>query len=551
MGAGKIVTAAIAVSSVLLASGMASGTTSGTTSGTAAGTAAGTPEAATAQGLPVAGRSALAASISVPAYRLVASDGGIFAFGGTPFAGSMGGKPLDKPVVGMAPATSGNGYWLVASDGGIFAFGSAQFYGSLGGKPIPSPIVGMAADPLAGGYWLAAADGTVYGFGAATVFGSLAGKPPASPIVAIAAEPDGLGYWLAAANGAVYPFGTAVSYGSLAGKPLNKPIVAMVPTADGNGYWLVGADGGVFTFGNAGFYGSLGGSPPAQPVVGMAPTPSGKGYWLTTARGGISSFGDAGYFGSVIWNLVRPITGISEGPGNGDPTVSGSYPPGATGYDISFPQCSGSGANVPPRSEIAIVGVNGGRAFTRNPCLAAELSWASNSPGVVYMNVNAPGSSSNDMTGPAGSCSSSDYSCQATNYGYNAVNWAISYAKQQASQVGTPPPKAVWLDVERVGGCSGTTLPSSGYWTCSTSLNASVISGAVDAISTAGLAGGIYSTAYQWQKIAGSYSPSLPLWIPGGSSHSSVCSGSSYWFGGGKATITQGQSGNFDTDEAC
>jgi hypothetical protein len=35
-------------------------------------------------------------------YRFVASDGGIFAYGTAPFYGSMGGKPLNKPIVGMA-----------------------------------------------------------------------------------------------------------------------------------------------------------------------------------------------------------------------------------------------------------------------------------------------------------------------------------------------------------------------------------------------------------------------------------------------------------------
>jgi len=496
---------------------------------------------------------ALASSLgaNVPSYRLVAADGGVFAFGGSSFLGSMGGKPLDKPVVGMAPGPSGTGYWLVASDGGVFSFGGAQFYGSLGGRSLPAPIVGMAADPLGGGYWLVSSAGTVYAFGQAPSLGSLL-LPPASPIVGIAAAPDGLGYWLAASNGAVYPFGTALSYGSLAGVHLNKPVVGIASTPDGRGYWLVAADGGVFTFGDAGFFGSLGGSPPAEPVVGMAPTPDAKGYWLTTANGGVSSFGDAGYFGSVIWSLVEPVVGITEAPGNGDPTVSGSYPSGATGYDISFPQCSGNGAYVPPRSEIAIVGVNGGRAFTPNPCLASELSWASNSPGVVYVNINAPGSDSHDMSGPAGNCSAANFGCQAINYGFNALDWAIAYANGQASQASTPAPKAVWLDVENVGGCSGSTLPSNGYWTCSTALNADVISGAIDAIATAGLAGGIYSTAYQWQEIAGDYSPGLPLWVPAaGVSHSTVCSDSSYWFGGGKATITQGESGNFDTDEAC
>jgi hypothetical protein len=76
-------------------------------------------------------------------YWMVASDGGIFAFGDAHFYGSTGGITLNKPVVGMQTAPTG-GYWLVATDGGIFAF-HAPFYGSTGGIRLSQPIVGMAS----------------------------------------------------------------------------------------------------------------------------------------------------------------------------------------------------------------------------------------------------------------------------------------------------------------------------------------------------------------------------------------------------------------------
>ncbi len=86
-------------------------------------------------------------------YYEVASDGGIFSFGpGATFYGSMGGKALNKPIVGIAAVPGGNGYYEVASDGGIFSFGpGATFYGSMGGQPLNKPIVGIAASPSAGG----------------------------------------------------------------------------------------------------------------------------------------------------------------------------------------------------------------------------------------------------------------------------------------------------------------------------------------------------------------------------------------------------------------
>ena len=44
-----------------------------------------------------------------------------------------------RSIVGMTPTPTGNGYWLVASDGGIFAFGDARFFGSTGGGAVEPP----------------------------------------------------------------------------------------------------------------------------------------------------------------------------------------------------------------------------------------------------------------------------------------------------------------------------------------------------------------------------------------------------------------------------
>ena len=77
-------------------------------------------------------------------YWLVASDGGIFAFGDSGYygslpglgfapAGSSGAHPLAAPIVAMVPSSDGGGYFMVASDGGVFAFGDARFAGSCPG----------------------------------------------------------------------------------------------------------------------------------------------------------------------------------------------------------------------------------------------------------------------------------------------------------------------------------------------------------------------------------------------------------------------------------
>ena len=246
-------------------------------------------------------------------YWTVASDGGVFAFGQMGFYGSMGGKALHEPIVGMAPTPDGGGYWLVASDGGVFAFGDAGFHGSTGNIKLSKPVVGMATTPDGGGYWLVASDGGVFAFGDAAFYGSTGNIKLSKPVVGMATTPDGGGYWLVASDGGVFAFGDAAFYGSTGNIKLAKPVVGMAPTPDGGGYWLVASDGGVFSFGDAGFHGSTGNIKLAKPVVGMAPTPDGGGYWLVASDGGVFAFGgtDGGFFGSTgDLTLARPMVGI-------------------------------------------------------------------------------------------------------------------------------------------------------------------------------------------------------------------------------------------------
>ena len=229
-------------------------------------------------------------------YWVVASDGSVYPFGSAPSYGSMTGKSLNAPVVGMAPTGDGAGYWLVAGDGGIFSYGDAQFYGSTGGYHLNQPVIGMASTPDSGGYWLVASDGGIFSFGDAQFYGSTGGIHLVKPVVAMARTADGKGYWLVASDGGVFSYGDATFHGSAASLPLAAPIVGMVPTADGGGYWLVASDGGVFAYGDAGFVGSLGGKGITD-VASVSPTPDGGGYLLVTQSGHVYNFGDATKFG--------------------------------------------------------------------------------------------------------------------------------------------------------------------------------------------------------------------------------------------------------------
>jgi len=253
------------------------------------------------------------ARVAAPAgkgYWSVASDGGVFAFGAAPFLGSMGGKKLNSPMVGMAPTPSGKGYWLVAADGGVFSFGDATFAGSTGALKLNRPVVGIAPTPTGKGYWLVASDGGVFAFGDALFTGSTGGKPLNRPIVGLSATSTGKGYWMVASDGGVFAFGDALFRGSTGGTPLNRPIVGMSATPGRSGYWLVASDGGVFAFGDARFLGSTGAIRLNSPVVGISTNSTGTGYRLVAADGGIFAFGDVPFLGSTgAIKLNAPVVG--------------------------------------------------------------------------------------------------------------------------------------------------------------------------------------------------------------------------------------------------
>ncbi len=250
--------------------------------------------------------------IGAPGYWEVASDGGIFSYGGAQFYGSTGSLHLNAPIVGMAATPDDAGYWLLASDGGIFAFGDAIFYGSTGGMHLNAPIVAMSPTPDGAGYWLVASDGGVFAFGDAGFWGSAGSLPLVKPIVGMASSIDGLGYWLVASDGGIFTYGDAPFSGSVGGLPLPTPIVAMTAAPGGGGYWLSASDGSIFNFGGVNYYGSTSGMPLSAPIVGMDRTADGQGYWMVGRDGGIFNFGDAGFFGSAGGlKLNRPVVGMA------------------------------------------------------------------------------------------------------------------------------------------------------------------------------------------------------------------------------------------------
>jgi hypothetical protein len=271
------------------------------------------------KGPQIAGSTGLgAAAAPVPAtppkgdFWLVGADGSVFSYGSARYAGSMGGRRLSAPVVGMAPTPSGNGYWLVASDGGIFSFGDARFHGSTGAMRLAQPIVGIAATPTGKGYWLVARDGGIFAFGDAKFKGSTGSIRLNRPIVGMAPTATGNGYWLVASDGGIFAFGDAVFRGSTGNLRLARPINGMAASVTGNGYYLVADDGGIFTFGDARFFGSTGGRMLSAPVSQIGITPTGKGYWLVGRDGRVYHFGDAGTGASGPVASAAGVVGIAQ-----------------------------------------------------------------------------------------------------------------------------------------------------------------------------------------------------------------------------------------------
>ncbi len=253
-------------------------------------------------------------------YYQVDSQGTVAHFGDAGFFGDASGRPLNRPVVGIAQTGDNRGYWLVGSDGGIFNYGDAAFYGSAGAVPLNKPIVGIAPTLDGAGYWLVATDGGIFNYGDAPFFGSTGSLSLNQPIVGMAATPDGGGYWLVASDGGIFAFGDARFYGSTGSTHLNKPIVGMAATPDGGGYWLVASDGGVFAYGDAQFYGSTGSIRLNQPIVGMAAMPDGAGYWFTAADGGLFNYGTAPFLGAAAGTGMGTVVGMAS---DGAPTLQG------------------------------------------------------------------------------------------------------------------------------------------------------------------------------------------------------------------------------------
>jgi hypothetical protein len=220
------------------------------------------------------------------------------------------------------------------------------------------------------------------------------------------------------------------------------------------------------------------------------------------------------------------------------------------GDDISYPQC---GHAYPAKPAFGIVGVNKGIAFSANPCLSSEITWAGGTHAQLYANTGNPGPalSSHWPTGQTSprTCAAAtpDTADCAYDYGWNAA--ADSFADAAAAWTtlrlaGSAASSTWWLDVE-----------TSNSWRTATALNVAALQGEIASLRAHGVAAvGIYSTAYQWGVITGSSAAfnASASWIAGASSQKAAqakCAGPS--FTGGRVALVQYISSGFDADVAC
>ncbi|HEX2221907.1 MAG TPA: hypothetical protein VHK06_05230 [Candidatus Limnocylindria bacterium] len=266
---------------------------------------------------------------------------------------------------------------------------------------------------------------------------------------------------------------------------------------------------------------------------------------------------------AVLGALVasRPAVALGTEPDGREAQRSGSSRT-LPGYDISYPQCGGT---FPKDPAFAIVGVNGGRVYSVNPCLGAgngpsELAWGGRST-ELYANTGNPGPELSSFWPDGQSyprpCNTSEvpgrdtHDC-AYDYGWNAAKHSyatavaayisLGWAEEGATR--TPVDNHWWLDVE-----------TSNSWRDEVSLNVATLRGAVDYLESVGVASvGFYSTGYQWGVITGGTRTFADhaSWVAGartlqGARRNCTATG----FTGGAVVYTQYFANGFDADYRC
>jgi len=345
----------------------------------------GVPMIAIGSSQPTAALTTTTCSTRSGGYWQVASDGGVFAFGGAGFYGSAANIKLNSPIVGLVPTSDAKGYWLIAADGGVFSYGDARFLGSMGGIRLNSPVVGGAS---------AAASATCVGpAGAAGAVGNTILNGTTPPAADVGNDGD---FYLDTATSTLY-----------------GPKASGVWPAQGTS--LVGPAGQTGPNGATGATGATGMQGPAGPgaavftTSGIYSVPAGVSDVIVKLRGGGGGGGGAdgafpgpgsgGGEGASVEVLV-PVTGGSQltltvgGGGAGGLTDPSSCSGGSSG---------GTSTVAASSSTFASAGGGGGGGCAFAPSGGAPGTVTVNSPATGIQEIAADsGSTSGAGGGPSG-----------------------------------------------------------------------------------------------------------------------------------------------------
>ncbi|HXM55807.1 MAG TPA: hypothetical protein VOB72_10490 [Candidatus Dormibacteraeota bacterium] len=180
------------------------------------------------------------------------------------------------------------------------------------------------------------------------------------------------------------------------------------------------------------------------------------------------------------------------------------YPPHVHGSDVSYPQCPAGAA--PVGSTFSIVGVNGGKGFTVNPCLAAQWRVARGQRAVYFNSGYDPhnaGKVTPDCAARSRYQAGGDDRRTAYAIGCSEAVFAVNAMRAD----GADRAAMIWLDVE-----------SSNSWDpADLDLNRVALQAEIDELAAFGRLVGLYATRTEWRGIVGDWAPAgiVADWLAG------------------------------------
>jgi LysM repeat protein len=184
---------------------------------------------------------------------------------------------------------------------------------------------------------------------------------------------------------------------------------------------------------------------------------------------------------------------------------SSPYPKAAAGLDVSYPDCTHT---IVSGAGFMIVGLNGGRPFTTNPCFATEYTAARATPlpPSIYLNAAYASSLIRHVTSD---CSSMGERQPLSRR--ERVAYAVGCSEAKAAEVMLAGLHAavIWIDVEPANS-----------WSRHPAVNRATIVGVVTTLLAQDPRPivGIYSGTGYWRELTGAWSSfPLPEWIATGS----------------------------------